>query len=128
MGYTRNHNFGSAHTDACTVVLSLTTSESARVRRSPQQLNDEEHSCKADIWSLGILVLECAAGHHPYIGKEGTHLTSGLLDLMQRVSKRRFSRSESEMGWARCSKNSAIVRWRTSIDAFSMVGCSFDCG
>lgn len=62
-----------------------------RAHRSPQQLNDEEHSCKADIWSLGILVLECAAGHHPYIGKEGAHLTSGLLDLMQRVRKTALS-------------------------------------
>lgn len=36
-----------------------------RLCRSPQQINDEEHTCKADIWSLGILALELAVRFRP---------------------------------------------------------------
>jgi len=52
----------------------------------PQQLNDEPHTHKADVWALGIVALECAGGHHPYLNKEGKHSSSGILDLIQRVT------------------------------------------
>jgi mitogen-activated protein kinase kinase 1 len=52
---------------------------------SPQQLNDEYHSYRADVWSLGIVALECAAGQHPYLSAAGGEMNAGVLGLVHRV-------------------------------------------
>jgi serine/threonine protein kinase len=33
---------------------------------SPDRIAGNVHSAKSDIWSLGLVVLECALGKHPY--------------------------------------------------------------
>ncbi len=47
---------------------------------SPERLEGKQYTSKADIWSLGIIVVECALGRHPYLGHEAS-----FFDLMQRV-------------------------------------------
>eukprot|EP00802_Teleaulax_amphioxeia_P017774 Tamp_17940.p1 GENE.Tamp_17940~~Tamp_17940.p1 ORF type:complete len:381 (-),score=79.82 Tamp_17940:163-1305(-) len=50
---------------------------------SPERLQGFQYSHKADIWSLGIIALECALGQHPFMRyDEGP---PPLFDIMQRV-------------------------------------------
>ena len=50
---------------------------------SPERLKGEKYSYKADIWSLGIIAIECALGHHPYTRSDGP--PPPLFEIMQRV-------------------------------------------
>mmetsp|Transcript_15329 Transcript_15329/g.23865 ORF Transcript_15329/g.23865 Transcript_15329/m.23865 type:complete len:327 (-) Transcript_15329:49-1029(-) len=50
---------------------------------SPERLLGCQYSHKADIWSLGILILECALGRHPYLSADGGQTV--VFELMQRV-------------------------------------------
>ncbi len=50
---------------------------------SPERLEGKEYSHKADIWSLGIIALECGMGHHPYMRSDG--LETVFFELMQKV-------------------------------------------
>ena len=36
---------------------------------SPERLKGDNYSCKTDIWSLGLTILECAIGHLPFYEK-----------------------------------------------------------
>jgi serine/threonine protein kinase len=47
---------------------------------SPERLEGRQYTSKADIWSIGIIIVECALGRHPYLGHEAS-----FFDLMQRV-------------------------------------------
>lgn len=53
---------------------------------SPERLQGLAYTHKADIWSLGIIAIECALGQHPYIpitGSDGQ--PPPLFEIMQRV-------------------------------------------
>ncbi|EKX39453.1 hypothetical protein GUITHDRAFT_54214, partial [Guillardia theta CCMP2712] len=50
---------------------------------SPERLQGNQYSMKADIWSVGIIAIECALGHHPYMRSDGQE--SPLFEIMQRV-------------------------------------------
>lgn len=38
---------------------------------SPERINNAPYSYAADIWSLGVTLLECATGKYPYAGHQG---------------------------------------------------------
>ena len=38
---------------------------------SPERIRNESYSYPADIWSLGLSLLECGTGHFPYSASEG---------------------------------------------------------
>jgi len=59
-----------AHTMAC-----KTTFTGTLKYMSPERIKNKEHSAKSDIWSLGIVILECATGVFPY----GNNLVPFLL-------------------------------------------------
>jgi len=46
---------------------------------SPERIRNSSYSYAADIWSLGLTVLECATGRFPYC------VNGGLSDLMLQV-------------------------------------------
>jgi len=48
---------------------------------SPERLEGRHYTSKADIWSVGVIAVECALGKHPYL----TGQESSFFDLMQRV-------------------------------------------
>jgi len=50
---------------------------------SPERLQGGQYSTKADIWSLGIIAIECAIGHHPYTRVDDP--APPIFDIMQRV-------------------------------------------
>ncbi len=39
---------------------------------SPERINGEPYSFPADIWALGLTLLECATGRYPYDASGGT--------------------------------------------------------
>lgn len=43
---------------------------------SPERVTSSKHGCKADIWSLGIVLVECLTGKNPYEDEEGDLLIS----------------------------------------------------
>lgn len=48
---------------------------------SPERINNEQYSFPADIWSLGLALVECATGKYPY------DASVGPLQLMIQVSQ-----------------------------------------
>jgi serine/threonine protein kinase len=38
---------------------------------SPERIRNESYSYPADIWSLGLALLECGTGEFPYTANEG---------------------------------------------------------
>lgn len=50
---------------------------------SPERIRTETYYPNCDVWSLGIIVLECCLGHFPYdIEKNGVHTHFEFLDLL----------------------------------------------
>lgn len=47
---------------------------------SPERINAQQYSTPADIWSLGLALIECATGKYPY------DASVGPLQLMMEVS------------------------------------------
>ncbi len=50
---------------------------------SPERINNEKYSFNADIWSLGLSLVELATGRYPYDASEGPlqlmiHVGGGL--------------------------------------------------
>ena len=39
---------------------------------SPERINGEPYSFPADVWALGLTLLECATGRYPYDASGGT--------------------------------------------------------
>ncbi|KAG6484558.1 hypothetical protein ZIOFF_053078 [Zingiber officinale] len=37
---------------------------------APERISGSSYDCKSDIWSLGLVILECAIGHFPYTSTE----------------------------------------------------------
>ena len=46
---------------------------------SPERINNESYSASADLWSLGLSLIECAIGKYPY------DASGGPLQLMIQV-------------------------------------------
>ncbi len=38
---------------------------------SPERINNEQYSFPADLWSLGLALIECATGSYPYDASVG---------------------------------------------------------
>ena len=51
---------------------------------SPERLQGGQYSHKSDIWSLGIIAIECALGQHPYLTRPDGP-PPPLFEIMQRV-------------------------------------------
>lgn len=51
----------------------------------PNRIKGSPHSTKSDIWSFGIVILECAVGHYPY-GHDTPNTTffSRLTDIVNK--------------------------------------------
>ncbi|KAM7278182.1 hypothetical protein ACFE04_005316 [Oxalis oulophora] len=60
---------------------------------SPERIRNENYSYPADIWSLGLALLECSAGEFPYTASEGAvNLMLQILDdPSPSPSKQKFS-------------------------------------
>ncbi|KAL5698679.1 mitogen-activated protein kinase kinase [Ranunculus cassubicifolius] len=50
---------------------------------SPERISGSKYSSKSDIWSLGVVFLECATGRFPYAAPEGEEW--GYFELMDAV-------------------------------------------
>jgi len=46
---------------------------------APEVLNNRQYSYKADIWSLGVTLFECALGYMPYDGRSRDEIYSAQL-------------------------------------------------
>ena len=70
-GEARLGDFGIARLlDASTLTLAGTTLGTAAYM-APEQLEDHQVGPSADIWSLGMVLLECLTGHRVYEGSPG---------------------------------------------------------
>lgn len=59
---------------------------------SPERINNEPYSFPADIWSLGLALLECGTGVFPY------NATTGPVNLMLQVKYILCKRSNESNG------------------------------
>jgi len=48
---------------------------------SPSRIRGNPHNAKSDIWSFGLVILECAFGHYPY----GDDVISNYFQFLQKV-------------------------------------------
>ena len=51
---------------------------------SPERLKGEAHQMSSDCWSLGLIVIECAFGRHPWVGTDGQ--APNVFHLMQQIA------------------------------------------
>ena len=49
---------------------------------SPERIQNHDYNFSADIWSLGLTLLECGMGKYPY-----DHLDGGPLGLMMQITQ-----------------------------------------
>ncbi|KAF9617726.1 hypothetical protein IFM89_038226 [Coptis chinensis] len=52
---------------------------------SPERISGEAYSYKSDIWSLGLVLLECATGRFPYSSPEQVEGWTNCYELMEAV-------------------------------------------
>ncbi|PON84454.1 Mitogen-activated protein kinase kinase kinase [Trema orientale] len=52
---------------------------------SPERITGGKYSNKSDIWSLGLVLLECATGQFPYIPPEGSEGWTNFFELMDSI-------------------------------------------
>ncbi|KAL5572425.1 hypothetical protein UlMin_022022 [Ulmus minor] len=52
---------------------------------SPERIIGGEYGYKSDIWSLGLVLLECATGKFPYIPPEGNEGWTNFFELMDSI-------------------------------------------
>lgn len=53
---------------------------------SPERLNGEPYNNNTDIWSLGLLLLECKLGRNPLVG-DGK---GGVFDMLSQINTFEF--------------------------------------
>lgn len=51
---------------------------------SPERLLGQDYTFSSDVWSLGLIVLECALGRHPYLSTEASAQTN-YFELLSHV-------------------------------------------
>lgn len=52
---------------------------------SPERISGGAYDYKSDIWSLGLVLLECATGHFPYTPPEGDEGWVNVYELMETI-------------------------------------------
>lgn len=67
---------------------------------SPERINGQPYSFPADIWALGLTLLECATGRYPYDASGGT------IQLMIQVCT-----LAARLGWAVCGVGWGMCWW-----------------
>ena len=56
---------------------------------SPERISGKKYYTDTDLWSLGILLLECAIGRFPYPDPDDTSVKElGFWELMQYITKK----------------------------------------
>jgi len=51
----------------------------------PERISGGAYDYKSDIWSLGLVLLECATGHFPYTPPEGDEGWVNVYELMETI-------------------------------------------
>lgn len=52
---------------------------------SPERISGSSYDYKSDIWSLGLVVLECAIGRFPYIPSEESEVWLSFYELLEAI-------------------------------------------
>ncbi|GMI94848.1 ARABIDOPSIS THALIANA MAP KINASE KINASE 6, ARABIDOPSIS NQK1, MAP kinase kinase 6 [Hibiscus trionum] len=52
---------------------------------SPERINGSTYDCSSDVWSLGLVVLECAIGRFPYMQSEDRESCPGFYELWEAI-------------------------------------------
>ncbi|KAJ3336860.1 Dual specificity mitogen-activated protein kinase kinase 1 [Gonapodya sp. JEL0774] len=52
---------------------------------SPERIQGAQYSNRSDVWSLGIMAIELALGHHPYPSAAGAGGEMPILELIQNI-------------------------------------------
>ncbi|GAB2275395.1 Mitogen-activated protein kinase kinase 6 [Dionaea muscipula] len=55
---------------------------------APERISGSTYDYSSDIWSLGMVVLECAIGHFPYIQSEDQQSGPGYFELLEAIVNR----------------------------------------
>lgn len=50
--------------------------------------NTFRYSFSADIWSLGITIIECITGQFPFVKDDGTNPISGFWELLKHITQK----------------------------------------
>lgn len=65
---------------------------------SPERIRGEPHSYNSDMWSLGLVLVECLSGHYPYASDGEARKNLSFWELLQRIDKQEPPRLPADAG------------------------------